>query len=85
MKVFAGKETKFVIKENIDLGGKTVKIGEGCMLVFKGGSLANGKVVGNRTKVVNDVQLNNCIFRNIEQKYVIVNARKLDINNNVFE
>lgn len=51
VKVFAGKETKFVIKEDIDLGGKTVKMGEECMLVFKGGSLANGKVVGNRTKV----------------------------------
>lgn len=36
VKVFAGKETKFVIKEDIDLGGKTVKMGEGCMLAFKG-------------------------------------------------
>lgn len=51
VKVFAGKDTKFVIKEDIDLGGKTVKMGEGCMLAFKGGSLANGKVVGNKTKV----------------------------------
>lgn len=30
VKVFAGKDTKFLIKENIDLGGKTVKMGEGC-------------------------------------------------------
>lgn len=51
VKVLAGKDTKFLIKEDIDLGGKTVKMGEGCMLVFKGGSLANGKIAGNRTKV----------------------------------
>lgn len=62
VKVFAGKDTKFVIKEDIDLGGKTVKIGEGCMLVFKGGSLANGKVVGNNTKmgVEKDNVFHNC-------------------------
>lgn len=29
VEVFAGEDTKFVIKEDIDLGGKTVKIGEG--------------------------------------------------------
>ena len=29
VKVFAGKDTKFVIKEDIDLGGKTVKRCEG--------------------------------------------------------
>lgn len=51
VKVFAGKDMKFVIKEDIDLDGKTVKMGEGCMLAFNGGSLANGKVVGNKTKV----------------------------------
>ena len=30
VKVFAGKDTKFVIKEDIDLGGKMVKVGEVC-------------------------------------------------------
>lgn len=29
VKVFAEEDTKFVIKEDIDLGGKTVEIGEG--------------------------------------------------------
>lgn len=50
-RVFAGKRTKYIIMEDIDLGGKKVQIGEGCMLVFRGGSLANGTIVGNNTRV----------------------------------
>lgn len=49
--VFSQKKTKYVIKEEIDLGGKKVVIGEGSTLVFEGGSLSNGTVVGNNTKV----------------------------------
>ena len=51
VKVFAGKDTKYVIKQDINLGGKTVKIGEGSTLIFQGGSLANGTLVGNKTKI----------------------------------
>ena len=54
VKVFAGKDTKYVIKQDINLGGKTVKIGVGSTLVFQGGSLANGTLVGNKTKVKAD-------------------------------
>lgn len=50
-KVFSGTQTKYVIKDNIDLKGKKVKIGEGSTLVFRGGSLSNGTVVGNNTRV----------------------------------
>lgn len=53
-KLFAGKNAKYVIKQDINLGGKTVKIGEGSTLVFQGGSLANGTLVGNKTKVKAD-------------------------------
>ena len=49
--VFSGKKTKYIIKENINLEGKRVAVGEGSVLVFKGGSLSNGTVVGNNTKV----------------------------------
>lgn len=51
VKVFSAKNTKYIIKEALDLGGKKVKIGEGSTLVFRGGSMANGTVVGNNTKV----------------------------------
>ena len=54
VKVFAAKNTKYVIKQDINLGGKTVKIGDGSTLVFQGGSLANGTLVGNKTKVKAD-------------------------------
>lgn len=47
VKVFAGKDTKYVIKQDINLGGKTVKIGEGSTLMFKGGSLRNGTLSDN--------------------------------------
>lgn len=54
VRVFAAKNTKYIIKQDIDLYGKTVKIGENSTLVFEGGSLAKGTVVGNNTKVKAD-------------------------------
>lgn len=54
VEVLARKDTRYVIKQDIDLGGKTVKIGDGSILVFKGGSLANGTIVGHNTKVKAD-------------------------------
>lgn len=51
VEVFSAKNTRFIIKEALDLAGKKVKIGEGSTLVFRGGSLANGTVVGNNTMV----------------------------------
>ena len=51
VKVFARKNAKYVIKEDIDLDGKKVIIGTGSELVFKGGSLANGTIVGRLTYV----------------------------------
>ena len=50
-KAFASANTKYVIKQDINLQGKMVKIGEGSTLVFQGGSLANGTIVGNQTKI----------------------------------
>lgn len=51
VKVFSTNNTIYIIKESIDLGGNKVKIGQGCTLVFCGGSLSNGTVVGNHTYV----------------------------------
>ena len=51
IKTFAGEKTRYIIKENIDLGGKKIVIGKGSTLVFRGGSLANGMVVGNGTRI----------------------------------
>lgn len=53
-KAFAAKNTKYIIRQDIDLGGRTIKIGDGSVLVFQGGSLANGTLVGDMTKVKAD-------------------------------
>ena len=49
--VFSGRNTKYIIKEDINLKGKRVAVGEGSVLVFKGGSLSNGTVYGINTCV----------------------------------
>lgn len=51
VRVFAGANTNYVVKTDIDLGGKKVKIGKGSTLIFRGGSLSNGTVVGNETRI----------------------------------
>ena len=50
-KVFSQKHKKYIIRENINLRGKRIIIGEGSILIFKGGSLSNGTIVGNNTLV----------------------------------
>ena len=51
VKVFAQKNKKYIIKEDIDLGGRKVVIGTKSSLVFQGGSLKNGVVIGNNTRI----------------------------------
>lgn len=58
VKVFAGKYKEYIIKEDIDLGGTTVRIGKGCVLTFQGGSLSNGTVIGSNTRIeANDYEI----------------------------
>ena len=45
-KVLAKENTKYVVKNSIDLGGRTIQIGTGSALMFKGGSLTNGTLRG---------------------------------------
>ncbi len=56
--VFAGKNKEYIIKEDIDLKGTTVRIGRGCVLNFQGGSLSNGTVIGSNTRIeANDYEI----------------------------
>lgn len=41
----------FILKEEIDLKGKTIKLGNKSSLFFKGGKLKNGLIVGNQSKI----------------------------------
>ena len=44
-------DTYYVIKDIIDLKGKSVCIPKGCTLSFEGGQLSNGKIEGNETYI----------------------------------
>ena len=45
--------TTYIIQSTIDLGGRKIKIPEGCTLVFKrNGRIVNGTVEGNQTKMM---------------------------------
>lgn len=43
--------TIYEIRYDFDLNGEEVTIPEGCVLKFEGGSLRNGSVIGNKTKI----------------------------------
>nr|DAP56164.1 MAG TPA: rhamnogalacturonase A [Caudoviricetes sp.] len=45
------ENTKFIIQYDYDLNGATLTIPEGCILDFQGGSISNGTLVGNNTKI----------------------------------
>lgn len=54
--------TIYEIRYDFDLNGETIEMQEGCILKFEGGSLKNGKIVGNSTVIKSSpVQ----IFKNI--------------------
>ena len=46
-----GNNGRFVVKKDYSLAGKSLKVPEGLTLVFSGGSLDNGKLVGNNSSV----------------------------------
>lgn len=51
------EDTIYVIKWDYDLGGEEVNVPANCVLKFEGGSLSNGIVISNNTKVYGDSDL----------------------------
>lgn len=47
-------KTVYVIKRDFDLQGATISVPEDCVLVFEGGSINNGTIVGNKTSIIYD-------------------------------
>ena len=47
------KNTIYIIKYDFDLEGKEITIPEGCILDFDGGSMSNGSIVWDNTKLTN--------------------------------
>lgn len=50
------KNTTYRIKNDFDLGGRTLAIPGGCTLLFEGGSFRNGEIVGHNTLLANSVR-----------------------------
>lgn len=48
-------DTKYVIKYDFNLGGKTIQMPAGCILEFDGGTINNGTIVGNNTDISNNL------------------------------
>lgn len=65
-KTFADQVTKsntiYEIRYDFDLNNVEVNIPENCILKFEGGSLSNGKLIGNNTSILSE---ENLIFYNI--------------------
>lgn len=74
---FAGQVTQantvYEIRDVFDLNNKTVVIPENCTLVFSGGSIKNGTIVGNNTYLVGtaDAILNNSLHFGDVDKFQI--------------
>lgn len=47
-----GKNTIYIIQYDFDLDGMTIKIPSNSILKFNGGSLCNGTLIGNNTKII---------------------------------
>lgn len=54
--------TRYIIQYDYDLNGATITIPEGCVLVFQGGSLSNGVLIGDDTNIEADKK---AVFYNI--------------------
>lgn len=51
--------TIYEIRYDFDLNGAEIEIKEGCVLSFVGGMIANGKIIGNKSRLSNFVKLDN--------------------------
>jgi len=51
VKALRGKNTRYVIRNNYDLKGLEVKIGDNSILDFQGGAISNGTLWGNSTAI----------------------------------
>lgn len=52
--MFTKENAKYVIKWNYDLMGESITVPENCIISMEGGSLTNGTLVGQNTKLINE-------------------------------
>lgn len=60
--------TIYEIRYDFDLGGETIEMQEGCVLKFEGGSLVNGNLKLQSTKLSGKIKLSTLLFGTFENK-----------------
>lgn len=67
-----GSTRKITIKKDIDLNGASVALPDGCSLVFKDGSISNGKLIFNSNSLKGKIKFENCSYEGT------IKAKKID-------
>lgn len=57
----SSNNTKYIIRWDYDLDGKTLQVGSNCLIEFDGGSMSNGTIEGNHTTLIYFQQLGDVI------------------------
>ena len=80
--VFSDRDTKYIIKWDFDLEGKTIILPPNVLLEFDGGSLSNGTIVGDNTTII-QYQEDDKIFNNVTlngtYKYTLYRGPELKV------
>lgn len=76
--------TVYEIRYDFDLNDAEIQIKEGCVLNFVGGSLSNGKLIGDKTRLSNLIKLNNIsIDGTFENEYCKTSYYTINNDDNV--
>lgn len=82
---FNSSSTIYHIQYDYDLDGRTVVVPNNCVLLFEGGSLTNGKLVGNKTSYITkelDIECENIINIKYKDIFDSLSLDNIDFDNN---
>jgi hypothetical protein len=82
---FNSSSTIYHIQYDYDLDGRTVVVPNNCVLLFEGGNLTNGKLVGNKTSYITkelDVECENIINIKYKDIFDSLSLDNIDFDNN---
>lgn len=72
------ENTRYILQYDYDLNGQTITIPANCVIEFEGGSISNGKLLGNILVESEDI----VIFKNVEVNYIINEVHTSWFDNN---
>ena len=72
------ENTEYEVEGDFDLEGGIVAIPEGCTLIFKGGSVSNGTLLGNKTLIVREQD--EPVFKDVMLKGTFRSSGEFSIN-----